>query len=78
MKNLLLILVIEAGGRHVSLVVDDYLHIIHRFASRFVLHGEPDFSFCGRYVYLGSRDGLITKCDLLDLFMGAEVLCGIG
>ncbi|MBI5908087.1 MAG: hypothetical protein HY853_05850 [Burkholderiales bacterium] len=52
--------------------------MIHRFASRFVLHGEPDFAFCGRCVYLGSRDGSITKCDLLDLSMGAEVLCGIG
>ena len=76
MKNLLLILVIEAGGRHVSLVGDETSFIASHHGLSCM--GEPDFSFCGRYVYLGSRDGLITKCDLLALFMGAEVLCGIG
>ncbi len=29
--------------------------------------GEPDFSSCGRYVYLDSRDGSITKFKLVSV-----------
>mgnify|MGYP002142683785 CR=1 FL=1 len=42
-------------------------------ASRFALHGGPKFSPEGRYVYFGSRDGWITKYDLWNLAVVAEM-----
>ena len=48
-----------------------------RFASRFALHGGPKFTSDGRYVYFGSRDGWITKFDLWNLKVIAEVRAGI-
>jgi len=47
-----------------------------RFASRFALHGGPKFSPDGRYVYFASRDGWISKYDLWNLRLVAEVRAG--
>lgn len=41
------------------------------------LHGGPKYSPDGRYVYFGSRDGWITKYDLYNLKVVAEVRAGI-
>jgi WD40 repeat protein/cytochrome c553 len=72
-----LFVVVEGGDHHVSLVDGDRFEVIHRFASRFALHGGPKFSPDGRYVYLGSRDGWISKFDLWNLVMVAEVRAGL-
>ncbi len=74
-KNLFV--VVEGGDHHVSLVDGDKFEVVHRFASRFALHGGPKFSPDGRFVYFGSRDGWITKYDLYKLQVVAEVRAGI-
>ncbi len=72
-----LFVVVEGGDHHVSLVDGDRFERIHRFASRFALHGGPKFTPDGRYVYFGSRDGWITKYDLWNLVIVAEVRAGL-
>ncbi|MGZ8261294.1 MAG: cytochrome D1 domain-containing protein [Caldimonas sp.] len=72
-----LFVVVEGGDHHVSLVDGDRFATIHRFASRYALHGGPKFSPDGRFVYFGSRDGWITKYDLWNLTVVAEVRAGI-
>ena len=72
-----LFVVVEGGDHHVSLLDGDRFEVIHRFASRFALHGGPKFSPDGRYVYFGSRDGWITKYDLWNLVTVAEVRAGL-
>jgi DNA-binding beta-propeller fold protein YncE len=72
-----LFVVVEGGDHHVSLVDGDKFEVIHRFASRFALHGGPKFSPDGRFVYFGSRDGWITKFDLWNLSVVAEVRAGL-
>ena len=72
-----LFVVVEGGDHHVSLVDGDRLAPIHRFASRFALHGGPKFSPEGRFVYFASRDGWISKYDLWNMTLIAEVRAGI-
>lgn len=72
-----LFLVVEAGDHHVSVLDGDRLEPIHRFPSRHALHGGPKFAQGGRFVYFGSRDGWITKYDLWNLKVVAEVRAGI-
>ena len=72
-----LFVVVEGGDHHVSLVDGDRFEVIHRFPSRFSLHGGPKFTPDGRYVFFGSRDGWITKYDLWNLQVVAEVRAGI-
>ncbi len=72
-----LFVVVEAGDHHISLLDGDKLEVIHRFPSRFALHGGPKFTLDGRYVFFGSRDGWITKLDLWNLKTVAEVRAGI-
>ena len=69
--------VVEGGDHHVSILDGDKFEVIHRFPSRFALHGGPKFTPDGRYVYFGSRDGWITKYDLWNLKTVAEVRAGI-
>ena len=72
-----LFVVVEGGDHHISLLDGDRFEVIHRFASRFALHGGPKFTPDGRYVFFGSRDGWITKYDLWNLKVVAEVRAGI-
>ena len=72
-----LFVVVEGGDHHVSLVDGDRFEVIHRFESRFALHGGPKFTPDGRYVFFGSRDGWITKFDLWNLAVVAEVRAGL-
>ena len=72
-----LFVVVEGGDHHVSLVDGDRFEVIHRFPSRYALHGGPKFSPEGRFVYFGSRDGWITKYDLWNLTVVAEVRAGL-
>lgn len=72
-----LFLVVEAGDHHVSVLDGDRLEPIHRFQSRFALHGGPKFAADGRYVFFASRDGWITKFDMWNLKVVTEVRAGI-
>ncbi len=72
-----LFVVVESGDHHVSILDGDKLEPIHRFPSRFTLHGGPKFTPDGRYVFFASRDGWITKYDLWNLKVVAEVRAGI-
>ena len=70
-------LVVEGGDHHVSVLDGDRFEVIKRFASRYALHGGPKFTPEGRYVFFGSRDGWITKYDLWNLTIVAEVRAGL-
>lgn len=72
-----LFVVVESGDHHVSIVDGDRFELLHRFPSRFALHGGPKFSPDGRFVYFGSRDGWVSKFDLYNLRLVAEVRAGI-
>lgn len=70
-------LVVELGDHHVTVLNGDTFEPIHRFASRFALHGGPKYSPDGRFVYFGSRDGWVTKYDIYNLAVVAEIRVGI-
>jgi len=72
-----LFIVVEAGDHHVTILDGDRLEPIHRFASRYALHGGPKFTPDARYVFFASRDGWISKFDLWNLKTVAEVRAGI-
>ncbi|HET9699890.1 MAG TPA: cytochrome D1 domain-containing protein [Burkholderiales bacterium] len=72
-----LFVVVEAGDHHVTILDGDRLEPIHRFPSRYALHGGPKFTPDGRYVYFASRDGWISKFDIWNLKTVAEVRAGI-
>ena len=72
-----LFLVVEAGSHHVTVLDGDRLEPVHRFQSRFALHGGPKYSPDGRYVYFASRDGWISKYDLYRLRTVAEIRAGL-
>jgi DNA-binding beta-propeller fold protein YncE/cytochrome c553 len=72
-----LFMVVEAGDHHVTVLDGDRLEPIYRFTSRYALHGGIKYSPNGRYAYLASRDGWISKFDLYNLKIVAEVRAGI-
>jgi len=72
-----LFVVVEAGDHHATILDGDRLEPLVRFPTRFALHGGPKFSPDGRYVYFASRDGWISKYDIWNLAMVAEVRAGI-
>ena len=72
-----LFLVVELGDHHVTLLDGDRMEPIHRFKSRFALHGGPKYSSNGRFVYFASRDGWISKYDIYNLKLVAEIRAGI-
>jgi cytochrome c553/DNA-binding beta-propeller fold protein YncE len=72
-----LFVVVEGGDHHVSILDGDKMERIHRFPSRYALHGGPKFTPEGRYVFFASRDGWISKFDLWNLKVVAEVRAGI-
>ena len=72
-----LFLVVESGDHHVTVLDGDTFEPIYRFASRYGLHGGPKYNSTGRFVYFTSRDGWISKFDLYQLKMVAEIRVGI-
>ena len=72
-----LFLVVEAGDHHVTILDGDTFEPLWRFESRFALHGGAKYSPDGRFVYLGSRDGWISKYDLHSFQRVAEIRAGI-
>lgn len=72
-----LFIVVELGDHHATLLDGDKFEPIHRFKTRFALHGGPKYSPDGRYVYFASRDGWISKYDIYNLKTVAEIKAGI-
>ncbi len=72
-----LFVVVEVGDHHATILDGDTFEPIHRFPTRFALHGGPKFSRDGRFVYFASRDGWITKYDIYNLKPVAEIRAGI-
>jgi len=72
-----LFVVVESGDHHVTILDGDRFEPIHRFPSRFALHGGPKFTPDGRFVFFASRDGWISKFDLYNLKTVAEIRAGI-
>ncbi len=72
-----LFVLVETGDHHASILDGDTFERIARFPTRYALHGGPKFSPDGRFVYFASRDGWISKYDLHNLRMVAEVRAGI-
>ncbi|MCB1758191.1 MAG: c-type cytochrome [Gammaproteobacteria bacterium] len=72
-----LFMVVELGDHHATLLDGDRFVPIHRFPTRFALHGGPKWSEGGRYIYFASRDGWISKFDAFNLTYTAEVRAGI-
>jgi len=69
--------VVEIGDHHVTILDGDTFESLWRFKSRFALHGGAKYSPDGRFVYLASRDGWVSKYDLHSLQVIAEVRVGI-
>lgn len=72
-----LFVVVELGDHHATILDGDKMEPVTRFPTRFALHGGPKFSPDGRYVYFASRDGWISKYDIYNLKMVAEIRAGI-
>jgi len=72
-----LFVVVETGDHHATLLDGDSFKPIHRFQTRFALHGGPKFTPDGRYVYFASRDGWIAKFDIWNLKITHEIRAGI-
>lgn len=72
-----LFIVVETGDHHATLLNGDTFEPIHRFKTRYALHGGPKYTPDGRYVFFGSRDGWISKFDIYNLKTVAEVRAGI-
>ncbi|RPI43838.1 MAG: cytochrome C oxidase Cbb3 [Betaproteobacteria bacterium] len=69
--------VVESGDHHATILDGDKFEPLARFQTRYALHGGPKFSPDGRFVYFASRDGWISKYDLWNLRMIAEVRAGL-
>ncbi|NMP31778.1 cytochrome C oxidase Cbb3 [Thalassotalea sp. M1531] len=72
-----LFIVVELADHSATLLNGDTFEPITRFKTRFALHGGPKYSPDGRYVYFASRDGWVTKYDIYNLKVIAEVRAGI-
>jgi len=69
--------VVEAGDHHVTILDGDTFDPLWRFPSRYALHGGAKYSPDGRFMYLGSRDGWVSKYDLHGFKLVAEIRAGI-
>ncbi len=69
--------VVETGDHHVTILDGDRFEPLWRFKSRFALHGGAKYSPQGRFVYLASRDGWVSKYDLHSFKPVAEIRVGI-
>ncbi len=72
-----LFVVVESGDHHATVLDGDRFQPVHRFKTRFALHGGPKFTPDGRFVFFMSRDGWVTKYDLWSLKVLAETRAGI-
>ncbi len=69
--------VVETGDHHATILDGDTFTPLKRIKTHFALHGGPKFSPTGRFVYFASRDGWISKFDMLRLEWVADIRAGI-
>ena len=69
--------VVETGDHYATILDGDTFTPLKRVKTHFALHGGPKFSPTGRFVYFASRDGWISKFDMLRLKWVAEIRAGI-
>ena len=69
--------VVEIGDHHVTILDGDTFEPLWRFKSHFALHGGAKYSPDGRFVYLASRDGWVSKYDLHSFQAIAEIRVGV-
>ncbi len=72
-----LFVVVELGDHHVTILDGDRFEPLTRFKTHLNLHGGPKYSPNGRYVYFASRGGWVSKFDMYNLKMVAEIRVGI-
>lgn len=72
-----LFVLLEDGGRFVSILDGERFERIHRFRADHALHVEPQFTPDGRYAFFASRDGWVSKYDLWNLQPVAVTRAGI-
>lgn len=72
-----LFVVVEVGDHHFTLLDGDRFESLGRFPTRYALHGGPKYSPDGRFVYFASRDGWISKFDIYNRQLVAEIRAGI-
>jgi len=68
-----LFVVIESGDHHATILDGDKFVSLARFKTHYAVHGGPKFSPDGRFVFIMSRDGWVTKYDLWGLEKVGEV-----
>lgn len=71
-----LLVVVEDGGRQVSLLDGVRLQLLHRFAPRSPVFGPPRFTPDGLSAFLGSLDGSIARYDLRESTVVAQARPG--
>lgn len=72
-----LFIIVESGDHHITILDGDKFFPLHREPTRYAVHGGPKFTPDGRFVFLSSRDGWVSKFDLYNLKTVAEVRAGI-
>ena len=72
-----LFVVIESGDHHATILDGDRLVPLARFSTHYAVHGGPKFTPDGRFVFIMSRDGWVTKYDLWGLQEVGEVRAAI-
>lgn len=72
-----LFMVVELGDHHATVLDGDRFEPIHRFKTRFAVHGGPKYTRDGRFIYFASRDGWVSKFDMYNLKTVSEVRAGI-
>ena len=72
-----LFIVVELGDHSATLLDGDTFEPIDRFKTRYALHGGPKYTPDGRFVFFASRDGWISKYDIYNKKVVAEVRAGL-
>ncbi len=70
-------LVVESGGDHVTILSSDKLETVARIRFRSALTGSPQFTPDGRYAFLTTFDGWVSKLDIWNLKVVTEVRVGL-
>lgn len=69
--------VIEAGDHHMTILDGDKMEPLYRVPTRFAVHGGAKYEPEGRWVFLASRDGWVSKYDMWTGMVVAEIRVGI-